>query len=117
MKTQRQERFVRWAESYVPLQRKERIWLIVPVIALGILPIGLFFLRLLEFTEWHGAGRAGQSLILISILFGIASGCAILWVVDYTKLDPHKKVYAKWLARLAVIGPILIILTLFWINR
>lgn len=95
MKTLRQERFVRWTESHVSLQREERIWLIVPIIALGILPIGLFFLRLLEFTEWHGAGRAGQALILISILFGIASGCAVLWVVDYTNLEPHEKVYAN----------------------
>jgi hypothetical protein len=111
------EGFINWLRERVPPHRWDQIWWIAPTITLLLLPIGVPLLRLIGMIGWYGAPRATQGLMLFAVTSGVVVGSVVLWSVKDAQLVPDKLRRAQWLARLAVIGPFLTILAMFWIAK
>src|SRR4051812_39422369 len=62
-----------------------------------------------------GVGRATQGLMILSVMGGPIVGTVILWCVDESGLNPQLISRTKWLARLAVVLPLLTLLVMFFI--
>lgn len=110
-------RFVAWLRSRIPASKWEQAWWLAPALALAILPIGFAGLFVLELIGWAGTGRAGQGLALLALLSGPIVGLLILWSIREAGLKTRSRVRAEWLARFAILGPLLTLLILFWLVR
>ena len=106
--------FIQWLRTKIPARRWSQAWWQSSVTILIILPLGIPGLRLLGLLGWNGAPFAMQGLMLASVLGGAAIGSVVLLCIEEAGL-PAKEVHrAKWLARLAIIGPVLELLAGFW---
>jgi ABC-type sulfate transport system permease component len=90
-------------------------WWFISVSAIILLPIGLVFTYFLGLSGFEGSERLTQILILFSVFYGLIVGIFILLLVDYADIQSNLISKIKWLARFAVVAPILTILTLFLI--
>jgi hypothetical protein len=99
--------FVDWLRTNVPVQRWESVWWQFSVFILLMLPIGVPVLYLIGFLGWNGVGRATQGLMMASVVGGVTIGPFVLFCVEQAGLRPIQVHRAKWLARLAIIGPFL----------
>jgi hypothetical protein len=111
------EEFVKWLRERVPTIWWDQIWWIAPTITLLLLPIGVPVLWLSGMMGWYGAARATQGLMVLALTSGVGVGCVVLWSVKDAELAPDNLRRAKWLARLAVLGPLLTLLVMFWIAK
>jgi hypothetical protein len=109
--------FVSWLREHVPSEKWEKVWWLTPTIILFLLPVGALILRILGILGWSGAPQATQGLMLFSVICGFVVGSALLWSVREAGLERHALNRALWLARLSVLGPIFILLLMFWIAR
>lgn len=107
--------FVRWLEENVPPEYWEKVWWVTPLTMILLVPVGSPILYGLEFLGLPGGARAIQALMLLTIIGGPVIGFIVLWSVKEANLEPHIRSRAIWLSRLAVPGPFLILLFLFWI--
>jgi hypothetical protein len=108
---------VQWLRTKVPVQRWDQVWWQCSVLVLLAIPIGLPILRLLAILGWKGAPFAMQGLMLGSILGGPVIGSAVLCFIGEAGLPTSKVHRAKWLAGLAIIGPFLTLLMVFWLQE
>lgn len=115
MMTRRQ--FISWLREYVPNEKWEQMWWLVPTVILLLLPLGAAILQVLRKLGWYGAPRATQGLILLSVVGGLVVGSLALWSVKEAGLELDDLRRAQWLARLAVVGPLFTLLIMFWIAR
>lgn len=111
------QQFVGWLHERVPEERWEQVWWLAPTITLLLLPVGAAILQVLGRLGWYGAARATQGLMLLSVVGGLVVGSLALWSVREAGLEPHGLRRAQWLARLAVLGPLFMLLVMFWIAR
>jgi hypothetical protein len=91
----------------------QKIWWLLPVSAIFLLPIGAIVLQGLLRLGLDEAPRLTQLLMLFSIFYGPICGMLILLSIDFTEFPFSKKTKIKWLARLSVVFPILTLLSLF----
>lgn len=108
---------VNWLRLNVPPERWVQMWWLTPIILLLALPVGALVLRILGLLGWDGVGRATQALILLSVVASIVVGSFILWSVEEAELEPRLHRRVQWLARFAVVGPILTLGIMFWIAK
>jgi len=111
------EEFVNWLRERVPTNWWDQIWWIAPTITLLLLPIGVPLLWLSGMVGLYGAPRATQGLMVLALTSGVGVGCVVLWCVKDAQLAPDSLRRAQWLARLAVLGPLLTLLVMFWIAK
>jgi len=111
------EEFVNWLRERVPPDWWERIWWIAPAVTLLLLPVGVPLLRLSGMIGWNGAPRATQGLIVFALTSGAVIGSVVLWSAREARLGLDSLRRAQWLARLAVLGPLLTLLVMFWIAK
>ncbi len=90
-------------------------WLLAPTIAIFLLPFGSLFLYILGLIGFEGIGRLTQLLILFSIINGILVGSTVLFLAENLELPEALASKIKWLARFAIVTPLLIVLILFLI--
>lgn len=113
------EKFVDWLRERVAPDRWEQIWWIAPAITLLLLPVGAPLLWLCGivggYVGWYGVGRAHQGLALFALTSGVVIGSVVLWSAKAAQLTPNILRRAEWLARVAVIGPLLTLFVMFWI--
>ena len=88
-------------------------WLYVPAIALFILPVGLLSTYILGLLGFQGVGRLVQIIIIFSIIYGFLNGTTVLFLANDLGFSPNHTSRIKWLARFAVVTPLLSILILF----
>ena len=112
----RQE-FINWLRERVPPDRWNQIWWVAPAMTLLLLPVGALLLQLARMTGWYGAARATQGLMVLAITSGIVIGLVVLWSVNLAELDSQILRRSQWLARFAVLGPLLTLLLMFWIVK
>ncbi|HWT01741.1 MAG TPA: hypothetical protein VN256_15955 [Pyrinomonadaceae bacterium] len=111
-------RFVVWTRERVPPEWWERTWWLAPALTLALIPVGLPVLLALGWLfNWAGVARASQGLILLAVVSGPVLGFLVLWSIKEADLEPQAQKRSAWLARLAIPGPLLTILTVFWITR
>ena len=111
------EEFVNWLRERVPADWWDRIWWIAPAMTLLLLPVGVPLLRLSGEIGWYGAPRATQGLIVFALTSGVVVGSVVLWSARKAHLAPDNLRRAQWLARVAVLGPLLTLLVMFWIAK
>jgi hypothetical protein len=109
--------FVNWLRERVPPDWWERIWWIAPAITLLLLPVGVPLLRISGIIGWYGAPRATQGLMELALTSGVIIGSVVLWTAKEAQLSPASLRRAQWLARLAILGPLLTLLVMFWIAK
>lgn len=107
--------FVQFLRNLIPNKYWEIVWWIVPLSAIFVLPVGLPVTYVLTMAELDGAPRLTQLLILSSVFYGPVSGTLVLLLVKHAGLSVKSVGRISWLARIAVVTPVLIILTLFLI--
>jgi hypothetical protein len=107
------EKIVDWFREKIPSNYWTIVWWFIPLSAIFLLPLGLIFTFILGQTGFEAVGRLTQLLILFSLFYGFISGITILSLVDLAELSATNKI--KWLARFAVVTPLLTLLTLFLI--
>jgi hypothetical protein len=90
-------------------------WLFAPMAAIVLLPLGSIFLYILGLVGFDGVGRLTQMLILFSIIYGILIGIIVLLFAGKLGIPPTLLNKIKWLARFAVVTPLLTTLILFLI--
>jgi fructose-specific phosphotransferase system IIC component len=88
-------------------------WLFVPATAILLLPFGLTSIYILGLIGFEGVGRLTQLLILFSIIYGFLIGVTVLLLADKLEIPPSIINKVKWLARFAIVTPLLSILILF----
>ena len=107
--------FIQWLRTKVPARNWSQVWWLSSLSMVLMLPIASPVLLLLGLLGWNGAPFAMQGLMLASVLGGVAIGSVVLLCIEAAGL-PAKEVHrAKWLARLALIGPVLELLVAFWL--
>lgn len=108
---------ITWLRVYIPTERWNAAWLLAPTLALLLLPIGAGLLQILSRLGIAGAPRATQALIILSIPLGVLVGSTILLSGDAAELPPVVLSRAKWLARFAVVGPLITVLAFFLVAK
>ncbi|HXH69575.1 MAG TPA: hypothetical protein VNI60_04425 [Pyrinomonadaceae bacterium] len=88
-------------------------WLFAPTTAIFILPVGLLSIYILGLIGFEGVGRLTHLLILFSITYGILIGVTVLLLADKLEIPKNLTDKIKWLARFAIVTPLLSILILF----
>ncbi len=88
-------------------------WLFAPTTAILLLPFGVMSTYILGLMGFEGVGRLTQLLILFSIFYGFLIGVAVLLLADKLEIPPSLINKVKWLARFAIVTPLLSILILF----
>jgi hypothetical protein len=106
---------IKWLRERVPPSRWEQFWLLTPVTMVLMLPVGSVMLQIIGKLGWQGVGRATQGLMVLSVVGGPIAGAVILWCVDESGLNPQLISRTKWLARLAVVLPLLTLLVMSFI--
>jgi hypothetical protein len=92
----------------------EFVWWIPSVVAIVLLPLGTLFFQLMSVLGFSEP-RAVQLLFLVAIFYGAGIGITTLLLIDKAELSVNLLSRAKWLARFAVVTPLLTLLILFWI--
>ncbi|MDQ3799254.1 MAG: hypothetical protein M3384_07385 [Acidobacteriota bacterium] len=90
-------------------------WWFVPLSAVFLLPSGLIFTIILGKIGVEESGRLTQLLMLFSLFYGFAGGFSVLLLADFAEMPLASINKVKWLARLAVVAPVLTLLILFLI--
>ena len=111
------EELVNWLRERVRPDWWDRMWWIAPAMTLLLLPVGVPLLRLSGMIGWDGAPRATQGLMVFALTSGVVIGLVVLWSASAAHLSPIYLRRAQWLARLAVLGPLLTLLVMFWIAK
>ena len=88
-------------------------WIFAPTAAIFLLPFGALLTYILSLLGFEGIGRLNQLLILFSITYGCLIGTTILLLADKLEIPLNLTNKIKWLARFAIITPLLTILILF----
>jgi hypothetical protein len=102
-----------WLASKAPMSRSVKYWIFLTLSAIFLLPLGLPFFYSLTYIGVEDAPRLIQLLMLVSVPYGFVIGVGILSLIDFTDFSRLAIFRVKWLARIAVVSPILILLTLF----
>ncbi|MFN0140399.1 MAG: hypothetical protein ACKVQW_09995 [Pyrinomonadaceae bacterium] len=100
-------------KGLIPEKHWKGVWWFLPSFAIILLPFGSLFLQILAYMGFEDAPRLTQLLMAFSVLFGPAIGLSCLFFVDYAGFPPTHADRLKWLARIAVVFPLLLLLTLF----
>ena len=74
-------------------------------------------LDLLSWLGWLGAAEAMQGLMVIAIVSGPIVGVFILLVVKRALIGARSERLAIWLACIAIPGPLLTVLLIFWLAK
>lgn len=90
------------------------VWWLLPLSAILILPLGTLFFEALLYLEIDTV-RPLQLLWLCSLVYGPAVGISVLFLAGHAGLSYALTNRVKWLARLAVVSPVLSLLSLFLI--
>lgn len=109
--------FIQWLRAKIPARRWSRVWWQSSLSMVLMLPFGTPLLLLLGLLGWNGAPFAMQGLMLASVLGGLAIGSVVLLCIEAAGLPASEMHRAKWLARVAIIGPVLELLVGFWLAR
>lgn len=102
-------------KEMVPTRLWPHIWWLIPVSAIVLLPSGSLFLASMTRLGLEEGPRLTQLLMLFAPLYGMIAGLLVLVLVDEAGLTTTLVNRYKWLARLAVVSPTLMLLILFLI--
>ncbi len=91
----------------------ERVWFGIPLTGILLLPIGLPLLYVLGILGLQESPRLTQALMIFSVLYGPLVGAATLFLIRHSNVSLRRTDVAQWLARLSIVSPILMLLTLF----
>ncbi len=102
-----------WLKRQIPSQYWKSCWYAYLAVAIAVLPVGLVLFQVLAFAGLEAAPRITQLLMILSVIGGPVAGFLALWLVDAANLSSRSLISVKWLARIAIVFPILFLLTLF----
>ncbi len=88
-------------------------WIFAPLVAIILLPFGSIITYVLGLVGFEGIGRLNQALIMFSVLYGFFIGIIILFLANKLEFRSNLTNKIKWLARFAIITPILTVLVMF----
>lgn len=110
--------FIDRLREHVPQERWERTWVLAPTVPLALIPVGVTAIVIAGWlVNWYGMARAAQGVILLAIVSGPIVGSIVLWSIKEAGLDQRTYHWSAWLARIAIPGPLLTILVIFWLAR
>jgi hypothetical protein len=108
------ERIISLLRGVVPHVLWSTFWWLLPLSAILLLPVGSLFFQALLYLEIDTV-RPLQMLWLFSLVFGPVVGISILGLAGHARLSFTLANRVKWLARIAVVSPILSLWILFLI--
>ena len=108
-------KFINRLRKFIPNVLWPPFWLVLPVSAIAVLPIGLPSLEWLAHIGLDEAPRLEQLLMLASIIYGFAVGVFVLIYIPGAGLRPRTASMASWLGGISVGFPITFLLVLFQI--
>lgn len=97
----------------IPSQHWRSFWYASLTVAIAVLPVGLLLLQGLSYFGFEAAPRMTQLLMVFSVIGGAGAGFLALWLVNSAGFPSNSIIFIKWLARIAVVFPLLFLLSLF----